>query len=126
MIFVGSAGAREVASASGIDDPESSTIWSPSRRPHSALSPTATRTRRRSTVNGAGVSGVPGIMSRSPSVQLDPDRHALDAVEEVRPQPLDRPIELERADPRQELLEDDADLEPREMSAEADVHAARA
>src|SRR5436190_16943607 len=57
---------------------------------------------------------------------LDRDRHPLDAVEEVRAQPLDRPRELDLANPRNELLERDLDLEPGQVGAEAEVDAAGA
>src|SRR6266511_4950605 len=69
-------------------------------------------------------------MSSSPlgsaAGKLDTDRHVLDAVDEVRPQTGDRTGYLEVAQPREELLEHHADLEPSEVGADAHVGAAAA
>src|SRR3954470_6630849 len=85
-----------------------------STRPAAEVAAAAPSRRRR-------VNGIPSLLL----VELDADRHALDAVEEVRPQPVHRPGELDAAQPRQELLEDDADLHARQVGTEAGVHAAR-
>ena len=61
-------------------------------------------------------------------VQLDHQRtrhrQPLDAVEEVRAQPLGRPVELELDPAREQVLERDPDLHLRQVRAEAVVHAA--
>src|SRR5439155_13408982 len=53
--------------------------------------------------------------------RLEPHRHALDAVDEVRAQALDPAVELHVGEAPEELLEHDLDLEPREGRAEAEV-----
>src|SRR5215207_10892123 len=53
--------------------------------------------------------------------EFDADRHVLDAVDEVRAEALDRAGDLEAGQPRDQLLEHHADLQPRQVRTETDV-----
>src|SRR5436190_15179441 len=60
------------------------------------------------------------------SCRRDAHRHGPKRIREVRLDAARRPGELDRPEPRQELLEHDLDLELREVGAEAEVRAAAA
>src|SRR3954447_11090171 len=73
MILVGSAGAREVAGASGSDSPESSTTRSPSLRPHSGAPSCSTRTARCSRANSMlGMYTFECVRAMMPPMSLQP------------------------------------------------------
>src|ERR671936_1567755 len=67
-----------------------------------------------------------GSAATRPLGRRHADRQPLDAVEEVRAQPLGRAGELDPAHARQQLLEGDPHLQAREVRAHAEVHAAGA
>src|SRR4051812_20492626 len=73
MIFVGSAGAREGAVASGSVSPESSTIWSPSLSPHAGDPSCRTRTARCSRTNSMpGMYTFECVRAMMPSMSAQP------------------------------------------------------
>src|SRR5438874_556503 len=60
------------------------------------------------------------FLRRGP-IQLMPDLHMLDAADEARAQALDRPGQIGMLQALRQLPEDDLELEPREVGAQAEM-----